>query len=80
MAKDFSVFDSLGDFAPKLDQNEEIYRDPYELIPSNNNFYSPQVVDELAESILQFGQLQPAVIDSRDGKDYVIAESMLSAK
>ena len=73
MAKDFSVFDSLGDFAPKLDQNEEIYRDPYELIPSNNNFYSPQVVDELAESILQFGQLQPAVIDSRDGKDYVIA-------
>ena len=73
MAKDFSVFDSLGDFAPKLDQNEEIYRNPYELIPSNNNFYSPQVVDELAESILQFGQLQPAVIDSRDGKDYVIA-------
>ncbi len=73
MAKDFSVFDSLGDFAPKLDQNEEIYRDPYELIPSNNNFYSPQVVDELAESIFQFGQLQPAVIDSRDGKDYVIA-------
>lgn len=73
MAKDFSVFDSLGDFAPKLDQNEEIYRDPCELIPSNNNFYSPQVVDELAESILQFGQLQPAVIDSRDGKDYVIA-------
>lgn len=73
MAKDFSVFDSLGDFAPKLDQNEEIYRDPYELIPSNNNFYSPQVVDELAESILQFGQLQPVVIDSRDGKDYVIA-------
>lgn len=73
MAKDFSVFDSLGDFAPKLDQNEEIYRDPYELIPSNNNFYSPQVVDELAESILQFGQLQPAVIDSRDGKDYMIA-------
>lgn len=73
MAKDFSVFDSLGDFAPKLDQNEEIYRDPYELIPSNNNFYSPQVVDELAESILQFGQLQPVVIDSREGKDYVIA-------
>ena len=65
MAKDFSVFDSLGDFAPKLDQNEEIYRDPYELIPSNNNFYSPQVVDELAESILQFGQLQPVMIDSR---------------
>lgn len=73
MSKDFDVFDSLGSFAPKLSQGEEIYRDPYELVPSNNNFYSPQVINELAESILQFGQLQPAVIDSRDGKDYVIA-------
>ena len=73
MSKDFNVFDSLGSFAPKFSQGEEICRDPYELIPSNNNFYSPQVVDELAESILQFGQLQPAVIDNRDGKDYVIA-------
>lgn len=73
MSKDFNVFDSLGSFAPKLSQGEEIYRDPYELVPSNNNFYSPQVINELAESILQFGQLQPAVIDSRDGKDYVIA-------
>lgn len=73
MAKEFSVFDSLGDFSPKLNQGEEIYRDPYELVPSNNNFYSPQVINELAESILQFGQLQPAVIDNRDGKDYVIA-------
>ena len=73
MSKDFNVFDSLGSFAPKLNQGEEIYRDPYELVPSNNNFYSPQVINELAESILQFGQLQPAVIDNRDGKDYVIA-------
>ena len=73
MSKDFNVFDSLGSFAPKLSQGEEIYRDPYELVPSNNNFYSPQVINELAESILQFGQLQPAVIDNRDGKDYVIA-------
>lgn len=73
MSKDFNVFDSLGSFAPKLSQGEETYRDPYELVPSNNNFYSPQVINELAESILQFGQLQPAVIDSRDGKDYVIA-------
>ena len=67
MSKDFNVFDSLGSFAPKLNQGEEIYRDPYELVPSNNNFYSPQVINELAESILQFGQLQPAVIDNRDG-------------
>lgn len=73
MSKGFDVFDSLGSFAPKFNQGEEIYRDPYELVPSNNNFYSPQVINELAESILQFGQLQPAVIDSRDGKDYVIA-------
>lgn len=73
MSKDFNVFDSLGSFAPKLSQGEEIYRDPYELVPSNSNFYSPQVINELAESILQFGQLQPAVIDNRDGKDYVIA-------
>lgn len=73
MSKDFNVFDSLGSFAPKFSQGEEIYRDPYELVPSNNNFYSPQVINELAESILQFGQLQPAVIDNRDGKDYVIA-------
>lgn len=73
MSKDFDVFDSLGSFAPKLSQGEEIYRDPYELVPSSNNFYSPQVINELAESILQFGQLQPAVIDNRDGKDYVIA-------
>lgn len=73
MSKDFDVFDSLGSFAPKLSQGEEICRDPYELVPSNNNFYSPQVINELAESILQFGQLQPAVIDNRDGKDYVIA-------
>lgn len=72
MAKEFSVFDSLGDFAPVLNQMEEVYRNPYDLIPSKGNFYSPEIVNEIAESILQFGQLQPALIDVRDGKEYVL--------
>ena len=72
MAKEFSVFDSLGDFAPVLNQMEEVYRSPYDLIPSKGNFYSPEIVNEIAESILQFGQLQPALIDVRDGKEYVL--------
>ena len=72
MAKEFSVFDSLGDFTPVLNQMEEVYRNPYDLIPSKGNFYSPEIVNEIAESILQFGQLQPALIDVRDGKEYVL--------
>lgn len=72
MAKEFSVFDSLGDFAPVLNQMEEVYRSPYDLTPSKANFYSPEIINQMAESILRFGQLQPAVIDIRDGKEYVL--------
>ena len=50
-----------------------VYRNPEDLIPSKDNFYSTEDTEKLKQSIRALGILQPLLIEERDGKDYLLA-------
>lgn len=59
---------------PDRQQDQKIvYRNPEDLIPSEDNFYNTEKLELLKQSIKLLGILQPLLIENRDGKDYVIA-------
>lgn len=59
---------------PDRQQDQKIvYRNPKDLIPSEDNFYNTEKLEMLKQSIELLGILQPLLIENRDGKDYVIA-------
>lgn len=59
---------------PDRQQDQKIvYRNPEDLIPSEENFYNTEKLERLKQSIKLLGILQPLLIEDRDGKDYVIA-------
>ena len=56
-----------------LPEQKTVYRNPENLIPSEDNFYSTEDTEKLKQSIKCLGILQPLLIENRDGKDYIIA-------
>lgn len=59
---------------PDRQQDQKIvYRNPKDLIPSEENFYNTEKLERLKQSIKLLGILQPLLIENRDGKDYIIA-------
>lgn len=59
---------------PDRQQDQKIvYRNPKDLIPSEENFYNTEKLERLKQSIKLLGILQPLLIENRDGKNYVIA-------
>lgn len=56
-----------------IPEQKVVYRNPEDLIPSEDNFYSTEDIEKLKQSIKCLGILQPLLIENRDGKDYVIA-------
>ena len=72
---DFYLKDMLNKRSvPDRQQDQKIvYRNPEELIPSEENFYNTEKLERLKQSIKLLGILQPLLIENRDGKDYVIA-------
>lgn len=54
-------------------EQKTVYRNPEDLIPSEDNFYSTEDTEKLKQSIKCLGILQPLLIENRDGKDYIIA-------
>lgn len=74
MAK-FDLKGLLNDRSVPDRQQEQkiVYRNPEDLIPSEENFYNTEKLEKLKQSIKLLGILQPLLIESRDGKDYVIA-------
>lgn len=59
---------------PARQQDQKIvYRNPEDLVPSEENFYNTEKLERLKQSIKLLGILQPLLIENRDGKDYVIA-------
>ena len=71
-------FDLKGLLSERSVQEEQpkqkiVYKDPAELIPSEDNFYSVENLEKLKQSIKLLGLLQPLLIEERDGKDYIIA-------
>ena len=51
----------------------EIYLSPYEVEPSESNFYSQENIEELADSMLTVGQQQPTVLGRVDGVYKIIS-------
>ena len=72
---DFYLKDMLNKRSvPDRQQDQKIvYRNPKDLIPSEENFYNTEKLERLKQSIKLLGILQPLLIENRDGKDYVIA-------
>lgn len=56
-----------------LPEQKTVYRNPEDLIPSKDNFYSIEDTEKLKQSIKALGILQPLLIEERDGKDYILA-------
>lgn len=56
-----------------LPEQKTVYRNPEDLIPSKDNFYSTEDTEKLKQSIKALGILQPLLIEGRDGKDYILA-------
>ena len=57
----------------EIPEQKVVYRNPEDLVPSNENFYDTEKIAKLKESIKLLGLLQPLLIENRDGKDYIIA-------
>lgn len=47
--------------------------DPETLVPAEENFYSQEDIEELADNMILVGNLQPIIVGRVDGKDKVIA-------
>lgn len=56
-----------------LPEQKTVYRNPEDLIPSKDNFYSTKDTEKLKQSIKVLGILQPLLIEERNGKDYILA-------
>ena len=56
-----------------IPEQKTVYRNPEDLIPSKDNFYSTEDTEKLKQSIKALGILQPLLIEERDGKDYLLA-------
>lgn len=56
-----------------IPEQKTVYRNPKDLIPSKDNFYSTEDTEKLKQSIKALGILQPLLIEERDGKDYILA-------
>ncbi|WP_418408499.1 ParB/RepB/Spo0J family partition protein, partial [Blautia sp.] len=56
-----------------LPEQKTVYRNPEDLIPSKDNFYSTEDTEKLKQSIKALGILQPLLIEERGGKDYILA-------
>ncbi len=73
----FNLKDLMSERSTKEIQTKErqeiVFRNPKELIPSDENFYKVENVDTLKQSILLVGVLQPFLIENTDAGDVVIA-------
>lgn len=59
--------------AGETDTYQEIYLSPYDVKPSESNFYSQENIEELADSFLLVGQQQPTVLGRIGGKYHIIS-------
>ncbi len=57
----------------RTEEYREIYLDPREVKPSDNNFYSQENIEELADSFLAVGQQQPAVLGRVNGEFRIVS-------
>lgn len=56
-----------------VNEYKEIWLNPYDVKPSENNFYSQENIEELADSFLTVGQQQPTVLGRINGEFYIVS-------
>ncbi len=64
---------SRAEAAVRIKEYTEIYLDPRDVKPSENNFYSQENIEELADSFLAVGQQQPAVLGRVNGEFRIVS-------
>lgn len=56
-----------------VNEYAEIWLSPYDVKPSENNFYSQEKIEELADSFLTVGQQQPTVLGRVEGEYRIVS-------
>jgi ParB-like chromosome segregation protein Spo0J len=64
---------SKAEAAGTIDKYTEIFLSPYDVKPSESNFYSQNNIEELADSFLTVGQQQPTVLGRVNGEFKIIS-------
>ena len=59
--------------AGTVSEYTEIWLSPYEVKPSESNFYSQENIEELADSFLAVGQQQPTVLGRVNGEFRIVS-------
>ena len=56
-----------------INNYKEIWLNPYDVKPSESNFYSQENIEELADSFLTVGQQQPTVLGRVNGEFHIVS-------
>jgi len=56
-----------------INDYKEIWLNPYDVKPSESNFYSQENIEELADSFLTVGQQQPTVLGRVNGEFHIVS-------
>lgn len=56
-----------------INEYKEIWLNPYDVKPSESNFYSQENIEELADSFLMVGQQQPTVLGRINGEFRIVS-------
>lgn len=64
---------SMASGADRVSEYKEIWLSPYEVKPSESNFYSQEKIEELADSFIAVGQQQPSVLARIDGEFIIVS-------
>ncbi len=75
-AKKFSFLDIMNSSSKSGEAPtdfKEIFLSPYEVKPTESNFYSQENIEELADAFLAVGQQQPTVLAYTDGEYKIIS-------
>lgn len=56
-----------------INEYKEIWLNPYDVKPSESNFYSQENIEELADSFLTVGQQQPTVLGRINGEFHIVS-------
>lgn len=67
------IIDARNKASGTANEYKEIWLNPYEVKPSENNFYSQDNIEELADSFLTVGQQQPTVLGRINGAFHIVS-------
>lgn len=75
-AKKFSFLDIMNNSAKAVEISKdfkEVFLSPYEVKPTESNFYSQENIEDLADAFLAVGQQQPTVLAFTNGEYKIVS-------